>query len=131
MRKIVFAAVLGLFSMVAFARHGGPFGHMGPAFDGNNPFALELNKEITAILEKNGDTRLGDVIVGDMERMAGEISIAVQKEWYIRRAKTASNALPGAGQFMTGDPLGGSLFLLGDAAVVSGTLIGNGRAKQR
>jgi hypothetical protein len=124
MRRIMFSVVLGFLSMGAFAQHGGPFRHMGPVLDGNDPFATELNKEITAILEKDGDTRLGDMTVGDMEKMAGEISIAVQKTWYVRRAKTASRVLPGAGQFMTGDPLGGSLFLLGDAAVISGTLIG-------
>ena len=32
--------------------------------------------------------------------------------------------LPGAGQFMTGDAVGGVLFLAGDIVVVTGTLIG-------
>ncbi len=124
MRRILFAAVLLSLSMGAFAIPGGPFGHMGSFMDKNDPITADLNKEIEAIFDQNSETRLGDMTVRDLEKITGQVSIAVQKSWYVRRAKTASKALPGAGQFMTGDPLGGSLFLLADAAVVSGTLIG-------
>ncbi len=124
MRKILFAAVLLSLSMGAFAIPGGPFGHMGSFMDKNDPITADLNKEIEAIFDQNSETRFGDMTVSDLEKITGQVSIAVQKSWYVRRAKMASKALPGAGQFMTGDPLGGSLFLLADAAVVTGTLIG-------
>ena len=43
---------------------------------------------------------------------------------YVQRARNASWHFPGAGQFMTGDPAGGSLFLAGDVTVIAGTLVG-------
>ncbi len=124
MRRILFFTVFLSLSMGAFAIPGGPFGHMGPFMDKNDPITADLNKEIEAIFDQNSETRLGDMTVSDLEKITGQVSIAVQKSWYVHRAKMASKALPGAGQFMTGDPLGGSLFLLADTAVVAGTLIG-------
>ena len=85
----------------------------------------ELNAEITAILGQKADTQLGTMTVGDLEALAGQVSISVQKEQYIRHATVASLVLPGAGQFMVGDVAGGSLFLAGDIAVLAGAVVGS------
>jgi hypothetical protein len=69
-------------------------------------------------------TPLGTLTVGDLQKLAGRVSIVVQKIQYVQKVRRASFLLPGAGQFMTGDALGGSLFLAGDLALITGTLIG-------
>jgi hypothetical protein len=42
----------------------------------------------------------------------------------VARARMASMALPGAGQFLAGDALGGAAFLTGDLVAAAGTLAG-------
>jgi hypothetical protein len=83
-----------------------------------------MQAELGAALQEMSASQLGTLTVGDLTRLAARISIAEQQRRYIQRARTASWHLPGAGQLMTGDTLGGSLFLAGDAAVIAGTLIG-------
>lgn len=68
--------------------------------------------------------QLGTLTVGDLVKVAERISISRQEARYVQRARVASRFLPGAGQFMTGDSLGGALFLGGDIALAAGTLIG-------
>lgn len=62
--------------------------------------------------------------LSDFEKLAGEVSVAVQKYRYIQSARVMSFMMPGLGQFRTGDAVGGSLFLAGHLAVVAGTLAG-------
>jgi hypothetical protein len=88
------------------------------------PDPLEFQQELSAALQDISGTQLGTLTVGDLEKIAGRISIAVQKIQYVQKVRRASFLLPGAGQFMTGDALGGSLFLAGDLALVTGTLVG-------
>lgn len=87
--------------------------------------AAALNAEITGILDQNAATQIGTMTVGDMEKLAGQISIAIQKEEYVRRTAAASFLLPGLGQFRTGDTTNGSLFLAGEIVLFAGTVIGS------
>jgi hypothetical protein len=121
MRRFLAGSVFILLAAGAFAlpgamAHGGPW--MG------DPSAKALNAEITAILDQNAQTQLGTMTIGDLEKLEGQISIAIQKEEYINAVRRASFFMPGMGQLRTGDTLGGSLFLAGDIAVTAGTLLG-------
>jgi hypothetical protein len=84
----------------------------------------ELEKEAAAILAQRSSDQLGTMTVGDVEKILGELSVARQKSAYVHRASMASFMMPGAGQFMTGDPLAGALFAAGDVALLAGTLVG-------
>ncbi len=115
MRRALFVSVFGLIAAGVFAFPGGT----GPGLD-----ARALNAEIAAILDQSGQSQLGTMTVAELQRIAGQISIAIQKEEYVRRAGAASMMLPGLGQFRTGDSLNGSLFLAGDIVLFAGTLVG-------
>jgi hypothetical protein len=84
----------------------------------------ELAAEISGILDRNASAQLATMTVGDVEKLMGEISIAGQKAAYVQHARMASFLLPGVGQLITGDPVGGALFLAGDAAVFAGSVLG-------
>ena len=57
-------------------------------------------------------------------KLVSRISIAEQKIHYVQKARMASFLFPGAGQFMAGDAVGGSLFLTGDLLVMAGAVVG-------
>jgi hypothetical protein len=88
------------------------------------PERFGFDQELNAALQDMSGTPLGTLTVGDLEKLAGRVSIVVQKIEYVRKVRQASFMLPGAGQFMQGDARGGSAFLAGDLAIVTGTLIG-------
>lgn len=115
MRKMIAISIMGLLAVSAFAL---------PGMHGRGRDAEALNAQITAILDQYGQEQIGTMTVAEMEKIAGEVSIAIQKDAYIRGARTASWFIPGAGQFRTGDTLGGALFLGGDLALIGATLVG-------
>jgi hypothetical protein len=81
--------------------------------------------ELNAALQELSAAELGTLTVADLVKVAERVSVAEQKVAYVQRARMASMMLPGAGQFMTGDALGGSLFLIGDIAIMAGAMIGS------
>ncbi len=83
-----------------------------------------MQQEVQSILAPRANSQIGSLTVGDVEKVLGDISIAYQKAAYVRRLATASFAVPGAGQFMGGNPVGGTLWLLGDLAVIGATYVG-------
>jgi hypothetical protein len=83
-----------------------------------------LHQELAATLEEVSSTQIGTLTIGDMMKIAERVSIAQQKLHYVQKARMASFMVPGAGQFMTGDSVGGALFLAGDIVVMTGTLVG-------
>jgi len=86
--------------------------------------APDPQQELTAALQDISAAQVGTLTVADMVGVAGRVSIAQQKVAYVRKASMASMVFPGAGQFMTGNTLGGVLFLGGDLAVMTGAMIG-------
>jgi hypothetical protein len=111
MKKLLIAALLaGLFVGAGFAEGAAP--------------APSLDKQINTELQDMAGQQLGTLTVADLEKIAERISIAEQKVRYVRKAQWASFMFPGAGQFMTGDPAGGSLYLAGDFVLFAGTLVG-------
>ena len=83
-----------------------------------------LEAALGAALQEMSASQLGTLTVGDLARLAARISIAEQQERYVQKARNASWHFPGAGQFMTGDAVDGSLYLAGNVTVIAGTLIG-------
>ena len=85
-----------------------------------NPVAEAL----AALAADRGESELGAMTVSDVEKAVARLSVAMRQEAWIHGSAMASLALPGLGQYLNRDPLGGSLYLAGDAAVVAGTLVG-------
>ena len=80
--------------------------------------------DVSAVLQEIAATQLGTLTGADLVRMAGRLSVAQQARAYVTRVSMASMLFPGTGQFMTGDTVGGVLFVTGDLAVMVGAMIG-------
>jgi stage V sporulation protein SpoVS len=83
-----------------------------------------LAEALAALASDRGASELGSMTVADVEKAVARLSVAMQQEAWIHGSAMASRALPGLGQFLNRDPLGGSLYLAGSAAVTAGTLVG-------
>jgi hypothetical protein len=97
---------------------------MTPVFAQKADEPLGFEAELDAALSEMASTQIGTLTGADLAKLADRLSIARQKVRYVQRARAASFMLPGAGQFMTGDTLGGSLYLAGDVVLEAGILIG-------
>jgi hypothetical protein len=86
--------------------------------------AAAIQGELGAALAEMSGDHLGALAVGDLIRLGERISVAEQNARYVEKARAASRMIPGVGQFMTGDAVGGSLLFAGDVALMAGTLIG-------
>jgi hypothetical protein len=96
-----------------------------PGFAQEKASALPgMGQALSEALQDMSAAQLGTLTVADLETLAGRISVAVQKVRYVEKARRASMIFPGAGQFMTGDATGGTLYLVGDLALLTGTLAG-------
>ena len=83
-----------------------------------------FSEELSAAVQDLGTAPIGTLTVADLTRLAARISLAQQKLMYVQKARIASMIVPGMGQFMTGDPLGGSLYLVADIAIAAGAMVG-------
>ena len=109
MKKIVLVAAALLAAAGAFA--------IPRTFD---PVA----EAIAALAKERGDAELGAATVDDVETAVARLSIAMQQEAWIRGSAMASMVMPGLGQYMNHDALGGTLYLVADVAVQAGALVG-------
>jgi hypothetical protein len=82
-----------------------------------------LEQELESAASELSSGQVGSLTVDDLEKVAAHIAIAVQKERYVQRVRHASFVLPGVGQFMAGDNLGGWLFVAWDVTALAGTLV--------
>ncbi len=85
--------------------------------------ASAIQGELSAAMAEMSDDQLGMLTVEDLIHLAERISVAEQNARSIERARAASRMLPGVGQFMTGDAVGGSLYFAADIALMTGMLI--------
>lgn len=83
-----------------------------------------LKEQLDAVLSTRGDDVLGNMTVGEMKELLGEVSIAYQKAAYVSKSRAMSLMLPGLGQFKNDDPAMGALFLSLDIVAGVGTLLG-------
>ena len=73
-------------------------------------------------VESHSSTKLADLTIGDLKALADQQSVQMQKNHYVASASIASYLAPGWGQFKTGNAVGGGLFLVGDLALMAGTM---------
>lgn len=85
---------------------------------------LVYKEEAAVILEAVDNTSIGEFTLNEMKELALDLSIPYQKMQYVKKSKMASFILPGAGQYMNDDPLGGTIFIVTNLAITTGTLIG-------
>lgn len=90
----------------------------GPVFEG--PYRAEAR----AIMREYSDRVPAELTFGEVEELAGKLSIPAQKAAFVGSSSLASLLMPGAGQFMNEDAVSGSLFVLGDLAIKAGTSVG-------
>lgn len=79
---------------------------------------------VAALAQGREESKLSAMSVSDVEEAAARLSVAMKQEAWIRGSGVASLALPGLGQLLNRDPLGGSLYLAGSVALAAGTLAG-------
>lgn len=91
---------------------------------GSDEVPSRIRQELASILEDSEDMQLGELTMQELFDYAGRLSVREQEGEYIAQQKHKSFFLPGLGQFGTGDPLAGSLFLTGQLAIKAGTLTG-------
>ena len=103
-----------------------PAGSAAAPASGSVPSATAssfLETELKAAAAEVSSRQVGTMTIDDIEKITAHLTIAVQKERYVQRIRNASFLLPGAGQFMAGDDLGGWLFVAWDVSLLAGTLI--------
>jgi hypothetical protein len=83
-----------------------------------------LEQQLEAVLAGEESSVLGELTVGEAQKLLGEISVAYQKAAYVSKSRAASFILPGMGQFMNDDPGAGALFLSLDLLTGVGMLLG-------
>jgi len=105
--------------LIALAAVGGACFALG-AQDAN----VDENVDSKGILLSISEKKIADLTVADLEAIASAKSIERQKRHYVEGAAVGSFLIPGVGQFMTGDKVGGSLRLAGQLALVAGTMYG-------
>ena len=104
---------------------GAAFAQMGMDDDpfaryGEGPYLDEAR----GILDEWEDRVPAQLTFGEIEELAGELSIPAQKAAYVHKSELASMVMPGTGQFMNDDAVAGALFVAGDLAITTGTLFG-------
>jgi len=83
-----------------------------------------LSAEILQIQSEVGQQKLGEIDAATLFSIRERLSVAGQKDSYVRDMSLHSLALPGLGQFEMGDTGSGFAFLGLDLAAVAGTLVG-------
>ena len=113
---------LGVIVLTAF---GGSAFAEGARYHGmHHPDASYLSREIEAVFEGAGDGTLGDLTAAEITAILSDLSVAVQKDMYVKRSMTASLKMPGMGQFMNGEKGSGALYMTGGIVISVGTLVG-------
>lgn len=118
MRRFLFLAMT-LLAVTATAAFAQPHGRMGEMF-GDGPY----REEADAILDGYEDRVPAELTFGEIEQLAGQLSIPAQKAAFVARSAASSFFVPGSGQFMNEEPAAGALFLAGSVAIKTGTLLG-------
>ncbi|MFW5995384.1 MAG: hypothetical protein ACOCRN_04660, partial [Spirochaetia bacterium] len=104
-------SILGILLLFAGATAGVADGH--GMHRGSDEVPSRVRQELAGILEDSGDVALGELTMEEVFGYAGRLSVREQEGEYIESHKRKSFFLPGLGQFGTGDPLAGTLFLGG------------------
>jgi hypothetical protein len=82
-----------------------------------------LRAEIGRIETDFAGQKIGDVEVATLLSVRDRLSVASQKDAYVREIGMHSMFLPGLGQIQVGDTAGGIGFMAADLVVIAGTLV--------
>ncbi len=115
MKRIVLVMTIALLASGAVTAQSMHHGTMG-----SGPYRAQAEE----ILDGYSGRVPAELTFGEIEELAGELSIPAQKDAYVAKSTIASLIMPGMGQFMNDDAVAGSLFLAGDLLIVTGTLVG-------
>ncbi len=85
---------------------------------------LPYNSEIEQFIAERPAVSVGDITLGEMRELGARLSVVAQEESYVRSARHASQAMPGAGHFMIGENGRGAAFMTGAVLVVAATVVG-------
>ncbi|MEI6385080.1 MAG: hypothetical protein WCQ50_00485 [Spirochaetota bacterium] len=80
--------------------------------------------EILALVPGIENKTFAELTLAERAQLSDALSIKRQEGMYVMRAGMASFAIPGLGQFMTGKPLEGSLFMVTEAGIMGATMAG-------
>jgi hypothetical protein len=128
-RIIPVVAILALAAVAAFAvppfGGPGPYGAMPPYVPGapTGEAGPYLSEEIQRIGAEQGPQKLGDLDVAGLFALRDRLSVAAQKDQYVRTIALHSYVLPGLGQMETGHTAEGVGFLAADVATLAGTFV--------
>jgi hypothetical protein len=98
-----------------------------PCEASRDPFQLDeafLRAEIEQALAGDRDRQLGALTIGELQELLGRLSVARQKTAFIARSRAMSMMMPGLGELVNKDKVGGALFMTADLALLAGTIIG-------
>jgi len=118
---LVFAAVL--FPALVFAQPMPPCARGFPLMV-RTEAGPYMSAEINLVQSELGARKIGDVEVATLLSVRDRLSIAAQKDAYVRKTAMQSFLLPGLGQLQTGETAAGIGFMAFDVGVIAGTLIG-------
>ncbi|WP_455383140.1 hypothetical protein [Salinispira pacifica] len=119
-RAAVAASVLFLLSTALLGAD--PVKHINLYAD--DPDVATYRSSIDGVLADDLGRPVGQLTVGELVRLANEVSVSRQQYEWVKRSQRASAVLPGVGQYMNGDSLSGTLFLGGDILLFAGTIVG-------
>lgn len=81
-------------------------------------------EEILDLFPGIGEKTVSQLTIDERLNIAGELSVQMQESMYVRHASISSFLIPGAGQFMTGDPVSGTIHMASEAAIIGGVITG-------
>ena len=122
-RLLLFFGLAALAVVAAYAQPmmGGPLGRQPAHFK----LLGEYGKaEREAFRAEFADKTIGDLNGSELVSWADRLSVARQKDAWLASSMRSSMMLPGKGQFMNGDSIGGGLFTAAHLATIAGTLVG-------
>jgi len=104
----------------------GPWSQYGMMLEGLRSIQAGpyLSAELQQIQSELGQQKIGDMDVAALVSIRDRLSIASQKDSYVRDMGFRSMALPGLAQFEMGDTGGGFGFMALNLAAIAGTLVG-------
>ncbi len=83
-----------------------------------------FREEMDRLLAEKGARQVGSLTLEELHQIAGELSISIQKTYYIEKSRHASMMMPGLGQFRNGDTLNGVLFTTANVLTLTGAFLG-------
>ena len=94
-------------------------------FRGHHDIEFEyFMEELDRLLEEKGDKQIGTLTIGELNQVAEDLSVSIQKSLFIEKSRHSSMVLPGLGQFRNGDTLNGVLFTTANLLTLSGAFLG-------